>query len=117
MCSFTNLRSSSCSAWDSGMSLPGSAAGAFGLSSIAWSHGRDGGNSCEASSEKTLENVQYWLGMFGFSDVCVGSATNLQMYMVSARAVLILLTCRGMKRARAVSGVLSMMGSWLWSIQ
>ena len=74
------------------MSLPGSAAGAPGLSSIAWSHGRDGGNSCEASSEKTLENEQYWLGMFGFLDVCVGSATSLQMYMVSARVVLIVLT-------------------------
>jgi hypothetical protein len=99
------------------MSLPGSAAGAPGLSSIAWSHGRDGGNSCEASSEKTLENEQYWLGMFGFSDVCVGSVTSLQMYMVSARAALILLICRGINRARAASGVLSMTGSWLWSIQ
>jgi hypothetical protein len=93
------------------MSLPGSAAGAPGLSSIAWSHGRDGGNSCEASSEKTLENEQYWLGMFGFSDVCIGSVTSLQMYMVSGRAVLILLTCQGRNRAHAASGVLSMTGS------
>src|SRR5580693_7266172 len=116
MCSFTNLRSSCCSAWDSGMSLPGSAAGAPGLSSIAWSHGRDGGNSCEASSEKTLENEQYWLGIFGYSDVCVGSVISLQMYMISARAGLILLICWGTNRARAVSGVLSIIGSWLWSI-
>jgi hypothetical protein len=93
------------------MSLPGSAAGAPGFSSIAWSHGRDGGNSCDASSEKTLENEQYWLGMFGFSDVCVGSATSLQTYMVSARVGLILLTCRGRNHACAASGVRSMMGS------
>jgi hypothetical protein len=34
VCSATKLRSSSCSAWDNGINLPGSAAGAFGLSLI-----------------------------------------------------------------------------------
>ena len=57
MCSFMKDRSSTSSAWDSGMSLPGSAAGAPGLSSMAWSHGQDGGNLCEASSENTLEYI------------------------------------------------------------
>ena len=57
MCSFTKDQSSTSLAWDSGMSLPGSAASAPGLSSIAWSHGRDGGNSCDASSENTLEYI------------------------------------------------------------
>jgi hypothetical protein len=39
------------------MSFPGSAAGAPGFSSIVWSHGQDGGNLCEASSENTLEYI------------------------------------------------------------
>jgi len=54
-CSFTNLRSSASSGCDSGMSFPGSNAGAPGLSSIAWSQMRVGGNLCDASSLKTLE--------------------------------------------------------------
>jgi hypothetical protein len=54
--------------------------------------------------------------MFGFSDVCLGSDTNLQMYVVSGEMVLALLTRRGKNRAHAASGVLSMTGSWLWSI-
>jgi hypothetical protein len=54
--------------------------------------------------------------MFRFSDMCVGSVTSLQMYMVLARVDLALLTCHGKKCARATSGVLSMIGSWLWSI-
>ena len=54
-CSLTNLRSSASSGWDSGMSFPGSDTGAPGLSSIAWSQMRDGGNSCDASSLNTLE--------------------------------------------------------------
>jgi hypothetical protein len=65
------------------MSFPGSAAGAPGFSSIVWSHGRDGGNSYEASSENTLEYIWYGSGMFELIGVSVGSATSLQMYMVS----------------------------------
>ena len=44
-CSLTKLRVSSNSGCDRRMSLAGSVAGAPGLSSIAWSHMRDGGNS------------------------------------------------------------------------
>jgi hypothetical protein len=117
MCSFTNLWSSSCSACDNGMSLPGSAAGVPGLSSITWSHGWDGGNLCDASSENTLEYAQYCDRMFGFSDVCFGSVTILQMYILSVRSVLALLICRGRKHAHVASGLQSMTGSWLWSIQ
>jgi hypothetical protein len=65
------------------MSLPGSAASAPGFSSIAWSYGRDGGNSCEASSENTLEYIWYGAGIFELIGVSFGSATSLQMYMVS----------------------------------
>ena len=54
-CSLTNLRSSASSGCDSGISFPGSDAGAPGLSSIVWSQIRDGGNSCDASSLNTLE--------------------------------------------------------------
>ena len=54
-CSLMNFRSSASSGCDSGISLPGSDAGAPGLSSIAWSQTRVGGNSCDASSLNTLE--------------------------------------------------------------
>jgi hypothetical protein len=55
MCSTMNLCSSSCSASDSGISFPGSDVGVFGLSLIAGSHMRDGGNLWEAFSKKTWE--------------------------------------------------------------
>jgi len=58
VCSTTNLCSSSCSDWDNGISLPGSDAGVLGLSSMAWSQMRDGGNLCNTSSENTLEYCQ-----------------------------------------------------------
>jgi hypothetical protein len=79
VCSFTKDRSSVCSAWESGMSLLGSAAGAPGLSSITWSQGQDGGNLCKASSKNTLEFIQYCAEIFGLSEVFFGSATTLQM--------------------------------------
>jgi hypothetical protein len=49
--------------------LPDSAAGMLGLSSIVWSQMREGGNLCDASSEKTLEYCWYGSGMFGSSGV------------------------------------------------
>jgi hypothetical protein len=113
VCSFTKDRSSTSSAWDSGMSFPGSAAGAPGFSSIAWSHGRDRGNSCDASSENTLEYIWYGSGMFELIGVSVGSATSPQMYMVSFWVVWILLIWRGRNRARDASGLLSITGSCL----
>jgi hypothetical protein len=58
VCSTTNLCSSFCLVCDNGMSLPGSATGAFGFSLIAWSQIHEGGNLCEASSENTLEYCQ-----------------------------------------------------------
>ena len=84
-------QSSVSSAWDNGISLPGSATSAPGLSSIAWSHGWDGGNSCEASSENTLEYIWYGSGILELIGVSVGSATSLQMYMMSFWVVWILL--------------------------
>ena len=105
VCSLTNVQSSSCSACNSGISLPGSATGAPGLSSIAWSHRHDSGNSCEASSENTLEYAWYCEGMLGFSDVCLGSATILQMYILLACDVLGLLICHGRNCAHAASGL------------
>jgi hypothetical protein len=73
------------------MSFPGSEASVPGFNSIAWSHGRDGGNSCEASSENTLEYIWYGPGMFELIGVSVRSVTILQMYMVSPWVVWILL--------------------------
>jgi hypothetical protein len=99
------------------MSFPGSAAGAPGFSSIAWSHGRDGGNSCDASSEKNLEYIWYGSGMFELIGVSVGSATSLQMYIVSLWVVWILLIWCGRNCARDASGLLSITGSCPWSIQ
>jgi len=79
VCSFTNVWSSPCSAQESRISLPGSAAGAPGLSSITWSQGRDGGNLCEASSKNTLKYIQYCVGIFGLSGVFFRSAMILQI--------------------------------------
>jgi hypothetical protein len=64
------------------MSFPGRAAGVPGFSSMAWPHGQDGGNLCEASSENTREYIWYGSGMFELIGVSVGSAISLQMYMV-----------------------------------
>jgi|HubBroStandDraft_3_1064219.scaffolds.fasta_scaffold93580_2 hypothetical protein len=58
VCSITNLCNSSCLACDSGMSLLGNAADAFGFNSMAWSQIHEGGNSCDVSSEKTLEYLK-----------------------------------------------------------
>jgi hypothetical protein len=116
MCSFMKDRSSTSSACDNGISFPGSAAGAPGFNSMAWSHSRDGGNSCEASSENTLEYIWYGSGMFELIGVSFGLVTSLQMYMMSFCFVWILLIQRGMNRARDVSGLLSITGSCPWSI-
>ena len=51
------------------MSRPGNVLGAPGLSSIAWSHMRDGGNWCEASSLKTLVKEAYCGGIVGIASV------------------------------------------------
>jgi hypothetical protein len=103
MCSFTKDQSSTSSAWDSGMSLPGSVAGAPGLSSMAWSHGWDRGNSCDASSENTLEYIWYGSGILKSIGVSFGLATSLQMYIVLLLVVWILLIRHGRNRARDVS--------------
>jgi len=75
-CSLTNLRNSVSSGWDSGISLPGSDAGTPGLSSMAWSHSRVGGNLCDASSLNTLLYCWYCAGiLLRSSGVLVGSIT------------------------------------------
>jgi hypothetical protein len=83
MCSTMNLCSSSCSAWDSGISLPGSAAGALGLSLMAWSQMRDGGNSCDASSKNTLEYCRWCPGMLVSVGVSLGLIITLPIYSLS----------------------------------
>ena len=40
--------------------------GALGLSSIVWSHGRDGGNLCDASSLNSRLNFPYTAGILTF---------------------------------------------------
>jgi hypothetical protein len=99
------------------MSFPGSAASVPGFNSIAWSYGWNGGNSCEASSENTLEYIWYGLGMLELIGVSFGSATSLQMYMVSLWITWVLLVQCGRNCARDVSELLSITGSCLWSIQ
>ena len=81
-CSLMNLRSSASSSCDSRISFPGSNAGAPGLSSIAWSQRRDGGNSCDASLLNTLEYDQYCSSILSSSegmDGSMGSITILPM--------------------------------------
>ena len=72
------------------------------------------GNSCDASSENTLEYCWYGPGvLFGFTEVSFGSIIILPMYNLSVVDVLGLLTCRGRNHALAVSGVQNITGSWL----
>jgi len=111
VCSTTNLCSSSCSACDSGMSLPGRAAGALGLSSIVWSQTWDGGNSCDVSSENTLEYCWYCSGMFGSIGVSPGLMMSLPMYSMSVSGVLGLLSYRGRNRSLDASRARSIMGN------
>jgi hypothetical protein len=107
-----NFLSTSNSVWHRGISLPGRAAGAPGLRSIAWSHGLDGGNSWDASSEKTLSNALYCSGILG-----LGSAAWMCNQLIrNVEDSLGTLVVRGRKRAFAASGVRSMIGSWEWSI-
>jgi hypothetical protein len=81
------------------------------------SNGLEGGNLCDASSENTLEYMQYCRGMLGFSNVCFGLVTILQISILSVCKALGLLICRGKNLACVTSGLRSMTGSWLWSIQ
>jgi hypothetical protein len=107
-----NFLSTPSSVWLSGISLPGSAAGAPGLRSIAWSHGLDGGNSWDASSERTLSNALYCCGIWG-----LGSAVRMYNRLIcSVEDSLGTLVVLGRKRAFAASGVRNMMGNWEWLI-
>jgi hypothetical protein len=111
-CSLTNFLSTPSSVWLSGISLPGSAAGAPGLRSIVWSHGLNGGNSWDASSEKTLSNALYCCGIW-----VLESAVRMYSRPIhSAGDSLGMLVVLGRKRAFAASGVQNMMGNWEWSI-
>jgi len=97
-CSFMNLASSCSSSCDSAYIFPGRVDGAPGLSSIAWSHMRDSGKCCAASSLNTLWWCLYSAGMgsrFGLSCssasveevVCHamrGSTWILPMYRISS---------------------------------
>jgi hypothetical protein len=75
---------------------------------MAWSQGLDGGNSWEASSEKTLSNALYCCGIRG-----VGFAARMYSHPIfSIRGSLGTLTVLGVKQAFAASGVRNMMGSW-----
>src|SRR6267142_4434973 len=81
-CSLTNLHNLASSGCDSGISFPGSDAGAPGLSSIAWSQMHDRGNSCDASSLNTLEYWRYCSGILSSSagvDGLTGFITILPM--------------------------------------
>ena len=111
-CSLTNFLSTPSSVWLSSISLPGSATRAPGLWLIAWSHGLDGGNSWDASSEKTLSNALYCCGIWVLESA-------VRMYNRPIRSVedsLGMLVVLGRKRAFVASGVQNMMGNWEWSI-
>src|SRR5487761_1183966 len=110
-CSFMNLRSSAISVWDSWISLAGRDAGAPGFNSIAWSHNRDGGNSWEASSLKTLENDRYCQGIFKLGTSSGSPMTTLPMNIWSACVGRGRLTVRRTNLALAASGLRKITGS------
>src|SRR6202453_2283842 len=66
-CSSRNSLSALSSCCAMGYILQSTVSGVFGLSSIAWSHGRDGGNLCDASSLKRRLNEEYSAGTTAFS--------------------------------------------------
>src|SRR5580692_186529 len=61
-CSLRNLSSPLSSSCVIGYTLHGNASGAFGLKSIAWSHGLEGGNRADSSSLNSLLNRLYTSG-------------------------------------------------------
>jgi hypothetical protein len=96
--------------------LPGNDTGAFGLSSMAWSQICNGGNSCDMSSEKTLEYCWYCSGMFASGRLPLGLMITLPIYSLSLGVILGLLTCHGRKHVLSISWVLKIIGSCIWSI-
>ena len=61
----------------------------FGLNSMAWSHGRDGGNRCDSSSLNTLACHWYSGGISIFGALCLAararSVAVVRMVVVSSR--------------------------------
>src|ERR1700677_3893692 len=67
ICSSRNSSSALSSCCAIGYTLQSTVSGVFGLSSIAWSHGRDGGNLCDASSLNRRLKEEYSAGTTAFS--------------------------------------------------
>ena len=101
-CSFRNLLSSCCSDCDSRILRLMSVAGAPGFSSIAWSHGRGGGNFLDSSSLNTLVCFLYCGGMILGGVWIVVDPTIVWVFG---------LICRGRNRALAASGDRRTIGS------
>ncbi len=115
-CSWTKLWTSWISFWFRGKRHPGIVDGVPRSSSIVWSHIVCLGSRCDFSSLKTLLCLAYSCGIFVLSVSWAVSMVALQskIRFAARRGVLIV---RGMNRALAASVDLSMIGSYVWSIQ
>ena len=109
-CSAMNLSVSCISSWVSGSSRPGKVSGAPGSSSIAWSHSLCCGNLCDSSSLKTFLCLRNRAGIR--ASPVIGSVVPA-LFIISADWFL---EHRIVNLAFSASGVLRMMGSWVWSI-
>jgi hypothetical protein len=117
-CSSINFCISSCSIRFNGRSHAGKVFGAFGRSSIAWSHIVCLGNRWDFSSLNTFSCHRYSSDIF-FSlrgwDIFVWNVTCPMKYLVSglARGTFFV---RGTNVAFCAFGARNMIDSWVWSI-
>jgi hypothetical protein len=117
-CSSTNFCISSCSMRFSGRSHAGRVAGAFGRSSMAWSHTVCFSNHWDFSLLKTFLCCWYSLGIFPFSGTrsCLGWIITLPMKYLGSDLTRGTFFVRGTNIAFCAFRAHKTMGSWVWSI-
>ena len=117
-CSAINLLISQISSWGSLSSLPASDFGAFGNSSIAWSHTVLFGKRWDLCSLNTLAWRWNSLGTLvrSASSGCSGWTVTLHRKYLSFQVGRGMFLILGMKVTFCALGALSTMGSWEWSI-
>ena len=115
-CFWTKLWTSWISFWFRGRRHPSIVDGAPGSSLMAWSHMVCLGSCCDCSSLKTLLCFAYSWGIFVLLVSWAAPMVALQSRIWSILVGCGLLMVRGVNRALAVSEVLNMIGSCVWSI-
>jgi hypothetical protein len=117
-CSSTNFCLSSCSNRFSRRSCAGKVSGAFGRSSIAWSHIVCFGSCWDFSSLNTFSCHRYSSGILFFSwgQGCLGWIVTLPMKYLVFSLMWDTFFVRGTNIAFCTSGARKTIGNWVWSI-